>query len=185
MKIIFYRTLLKHFDGITPSEKILYSFLVSKSISRIDDVYNKDGSTVDMELLYDYLHDNNYYCELCVINNTKISKHLHQTRKTVITGINNLKKLGYIGDDWIHIDRHIVENGYFTLENIDKIKGDLLIFYSFIRDKSLKYGYHIDTYKRGLSQQIFKSKTSVTKMLQRLYKIGLVERLNDGRLFIK
>ena len=109
---------------------------------------------------------------------------LHQTRKTVIEGLKHLKELNLIGDNWIFLKKELVCGGYFELTRLDILKGELLIFYSFLKDKSARYGYCIDTFKAKIGEQIGKSKIAVTKLLNRLYDIGLAKRLDNGKLLI-
>lgn len=90
-----------------------------------------------------------------------------------------------IDGDSILIDRGFIDEGYFELDTESGTKGELLIFYSFLKDKSSRYGYCIDTFKCKLAEQSDKSTISVKKMLNKLYKIGLIERMVDGKLKIK
>ena len=87
MKIVFYKTLLTRGRNITPTERIVYSFLVSKSITYFSDLFDSDGSC-------------------------------------------------------------------------------------------------IDTYKSVLAEQFATTKIAITKLLNRLYELGLVERLENGKLQI-
>lgn len=169
---------------MTPSGKILYSFLVSKSITRLDCIFNIDGLEIDYDNLCMYLEENNNMIDLCELNHSKIAKELGQTRKTVIEGIKHLKELNIIGDDCIFLTKELISGGYFELTKMDILKGELLIFYSFLKDKSAKYGYCIDTFKSKIGNQIGKSKIAVTKLLNRLYDIGLAKRLDNGKLLI-
>lgn len=182
MKIVFYKTLLKRAKNITPSERILYSFLVSKCISRIDCVFSTDGTEINLECLYEVLDDNDNTIDLCDLNHTKIANEIKQDRKTVIDGLRHLEELGYIGDSWIYVNKELVEHGYFELHHAELLKGELLIFYSYLLDKSKIYGYCIDTYKSKLAELFGKSKVAITKLLYRLYDIGLAQRLENGEL---
>lgn len=185
MKIVFYRSLLNRGKNITPSERILYSFLVAKSISRLDQIFESNGVTLNTEELVYQIKENNNRLDICNINHSKIATELHQTRKTVIDGMRHLQQLGFIGDMWIYVNQYLIENGYFELLHSDILKGELLIFYSYLRDKSAKYGYCIDTYKNMMAECFGKSKVAITKLLNRLYESGLAERLDNGKLLIK
>lgn len=184
MKIVFYRTLLNRARNITPSERILYSFLVAKSISRLNDIFEKDGEKLDVEELMMQIKDNNNTIDLCEVSHSKISKELSQTRKTIIAGMNHLKELDYIGDDWVYVNEHLLEHGYFELKHREILTGELLIFYSYLCDKSQNYDYCIDTYKAKIGEQIGKTKIAITKYINRLSCIGLVKRLENGKLKI-
>lgn len=184
MKIVFYRTLLNKARNITPSERILYSFLVAKSISNLNDIFEKDGEKLDVDELVTQIKENNNTIELCKINHSKIAKELSQTRKTIIVGMNRLKELGYIGENWVYVNEQLLEQGYFELEHKEILTGELLIFYSYLYDKSQRYDYCIDTHKAKIAEQIGKTKIAVTKYLNRLYDMGLVKRLGNGKLYV-
>ena len=186
MKIIFYRTLLHRAKNITPSERILYSFLVAKSISRLESIFDADGQCLNLDELMVQLKDYKKRVAICELNHSKIASELNQTRKTVINGLKHLTELGYIGKDWIYINEVLIRHGYFELHHTDILTGELLIFYSYLRDKSAKYNCCIDTFKVKLGEQIGdKSKIAITKYLNRLYKLELAERLDNGKLLIK
>ena len=78
MKVIYYRALIKGTNKLTPDEKILYSFLVSKSITDCNDLFNSDGLTINKDALYDC----DDYIELKEMNNSKISRELGITRQS-------------------------------------------------------------------------------------------------------
>ena len=79
---------------------------------------------------------------------------------------------------------HSREHGYFELIKNEHLKGDLLIFYSYLLDKSKRYGYCIDPYTYKLAEETGKTETAITKLLNRLYRLGLAERLENGKLKI-
>ena len=74
-----------------------------------------------------------------------------------------------------------ISKGYFNLI-IDKgISGDLMVFYSYLRNKAKKY-YEIDTYSCRLAAIFGKSKSCISNYLHRLYELGLAARLVNGKL---
>lgn len=184
MKVVFYRTLLKKARNITPTEKIIYSFLVSKSITRMDCVFESDGDKINLEELIFQIKENNYHCDICDVNHSKLATELHMTRTTIINGMKHLRELGYIGDDWVYINIELIKHGYFVLEKGERLTGELLIFYSYLCDKSANYDYIIDTFKNKLALELNKSKIAITKLLNRLYEKKLAKRLSDGKLQI-
>lgn len=183
MKIVFYRTLLTRARNLTSIERIMYSFLISKSITYLDEVFYQDGSCINMDKLHDYIYENNYI-DLYPISLRKISKELNIALQTVVNGLQKLRNNRYIKDNRIYVNEELLEKGYFELYVNKKIKGELLIFYSYIKQKSFKYKGCIDTYKRKLAQDLGTTKTAITKLLNRLYKSGLAKRLENGKLLI-
>lgn len=112
-------------------------------------------------------------------NNKRLSEILNINRKTVISSMKKIKELRLIEQK-----SYIFSGGYFELTKLDILKGDLLIFYSFLKDKSSRYGYCIDTFKAKIGEQTEKSKIAITKLLNRLYEKKLAKRLSDGKLQI-
>lgn len=183
MKIIFYKTLLTKEKDLTPTERIIYSFLVSKSITLISELFDSDGTCLNVIELYSLVDDDNWI-DLYHINNTQISQILNIARKTVTRSIEKLKSHGYIQGDYIHVTKELLENGYFELQRLDILTGELAIFYSFIKHKSLLFGGSIDTYKTRLAECLATTKVAITKLLNRLYALNLAKRLSNGKLMI-
>lgn len=188
MKVVYYRILLTRANNLSPNEKIIYSFLVAKSIETIDEVFDYDGQTLRTDDLYRVFEGQRNRIKLVEINHCRLSRELNITRPTIIKSIHNLITLDFIreinGELWIYACRELVEGGFFELSNIDKLCGELLVFYSYLKDKSKDYGYCIDTYKCKLAEKLGKTITSITKLLNRLYKIGLAKRTADNKLLI-
>lgn len=112
-------------------------------------------------------------------NNTEIAKTLSISRKTVIVAIKKIKELGLIENKEL-----IMQHGFFILEKEDRLTGELLVFYSYLRDKSAKYNYQLDTFKSKFMEEFGKSKVAITKLLNRLYEENLAKRLDNGKLQI-
>lgn len=183
MKIIFYKSLFDVGDKLTPTEKIVYSFLVSKSIPLIDSVFESDGVSIDTYSLYSEL-DNSPWIEMYNISIRKMAEALHITPQTVITSMRKLRVGRFIRGDNIYVSRQILEQGYFELHRIEDLTGQQLIFYSFIKYKSRKYGGCIDTFRSKLAEQFGVSPYSIKQYLAKLHKMGFVRRLEDGKLQI-
>lgn len=188
MKVVYYRILLTRANNLSPNEKILYSFLVSKSIESIEDIFDYDGQTIRIFDLYRILEKQHNRIKLAEINHCKLSRILNITRQTIINSLHNLIELDFIreinGCLWIYASREMVDCGFFELSNIDKLSGELLIFYSYLKDKSKKYDYCIDTYKSKIAEKLCKTTIAITKLLNRLYKLGLAKRLSNNKLLI-
>jgi predicted transcriptional regulator len=167
----------------------MYSFLVAKSIERLEQVFLPNGQEICKDVLSDYIDDGKQHIQLVEIKQSKMSKELNMSLPTIINGLKNLMAKGYIstnvyGEDCIYINNELIEHGYFELIHSDMLCGELLIFYSFLLDKSKKYGYCIDTYKSKIAEELGKTKVAITKMLNRLYSVALAKRLPDGKLKI-
>ena len=188
MTIIFYRTLLKGVKNLTADEKILYSFLVSKSITDYGEFFDRDGQCLNREILVDFI-GNSYNLKIKEINNTQVAKALCISRQSVINLKQTLFNKGFIRYDdndnlCLFVSNVLFKYGYFELVGREKLKGELLIFYSYLLQKSKRYRYCIDTYKCKLAEELGKTTTAITKLLNRLYKLDLAKRLDNGKLKI-
>lgn len=150
----------------------------------MDDAFAFDGKRLNCDAL-EYVFSDDSYVPMSYFSINTLSSILGISRRCIIDSLNMLKLMRIIQGEDIFIDRGFIDEGYFELDTESGTKGELLIFYSFLKDKSSRYGYCIDTFKCKLAEQSDKSTVSVKKMLNRLYKIGLIERMNDGKLKIK
>lgn len=183
MKIVYYRTLLIEDYSLTPTERIVYSFLVSKSVVLLSEFFDVDGVCYNMSALYESLEENQWL-ELPVINNSKISVELNISRRTVIRSIKSLEEKGLLRHDCVFVDKKLLERGYIELIHSDILTGELLIFYSYLKDRSRNYCGVIDTYKDKLAECLCTTKTAITKLLNRLYALKLAKRLKNGKLLV-
>lgn len=182
MKIVFYKTFISSFDDLLPSEKIVYSFLISKSIFSIEDVFDKEGECLDEEVLSHIEYGN--FVELYKITNSALSKILNMSRRNVIRIHNSLIDKRYIANDNIFISKEILEKGFFELYPNNNLSSELLIFYSFLKDKSKYFGGTIDTFKMKLAEEFNTTIISIKKMLNKLYKFNLIRRTENNKLLV-
>lgn len=181
MKHIFYKSLLG-VDSLTPIEKIIYSFLVYKSLPLIDEVMRGgDENPFDLDILESALSVNDYF-PLYSISYRKLSKIFGISLQTTFDSIRKLKSHHLIIDDEIYIRYALVKGGYFPLYVEEGLKGELLIFYSYLKTKADKYGGSIDTFKYKLAEEFCSTKIAITNLLNRLYRKGYAERLDNGKL---
>lgn len=189
MKVIFYRTLLNRAKNLMPNEKIMYSFLVSKSLSQTGWAFNEKERKLDKEALSYFFRNLGNWVPMCNITKAKMSKELCIGINTVTRNFCNLEKYGYIKNDgtnwWVFVNWELLSNGYFELYHLDKLKGDLAIFFAYIADKGSRHNYNIDTWKTQMAKDLDKTKLAITKLLNRLYRLDLAKRLDNGRLLVK
>lgn len=183
MKIVFYKTLLKRAKDLTPTEKIIYSFLVSKSITLIPDFFNSDGTCLNIDEVYDYA-DDTHWIDLFSISIRKMANELNITQPTVINGMKKLRKLNYINGEYIFVSKELLINGYFELHRLDILSGQVLIFYSYIKHKAEMFGNSIDTFRSKLAETLGIKIYSINQYLAKLYKLNLIKRLENGKLMI-
>ena len=179
--VILYKSLLKAGDLLTPNDKIVYSYLIFKSIPLIDSAFSKDGSELDVESINDAL-DVDGWIELKKISYRKLAEQLSISPRCVISSLQKLKSLNLITDDEIRA-KDVMKDGYFELYKPRKeLRNELLIFYSYLKNKAIYFGGMIDTFKYKLAEDYGTTKIGITNLLNRLYKLGLAERLPNGKL---
>lgn len=184
MKHVFYRELLAE-TVYTPTEKIIYSFLIYKSIPLIDCAFTSDGTELDYQLIEESLDDDENVA-MYKISQRNLAKVLGISAKSVY---NSLEALYFYGDinkeeNTIRISKELFKGKHFPLLLDSGLKGELLIFYSYLKNKSEYFGGTIDTFKYKLAEEFHTTKIAVTNMLNRLYGKGFAERLNNGKLKI-
>ena len=183
MKKIFYKTLLSENVGLTYNERILYSFLVSKSVSNLDAIWSSGEHRLNTDILEDVLSENPYI-PICKMEYGFLSQELNMAFQSAINGVRKLQLLKLIIDDTIFVDIKTIRGGYFELVYMPSLKTETLIFYSYLKDKASKYGGIIDTFKWKLANETGVSKVVIKKLFNRLYKLGLIKRLKDNKLQI-
>ena len=113
MKVIFYRTLLTRAKNLTPNEKILYSFLVYKSLCQTDWAF-KDGK-LDKEALSFYFRNLGHWVPMCNTSKTKMARNLCITNNPVSTSFSKFEKYGYVKFDgsywWVFVNWELLSNG--------------------------------------------------------------------------
>nr|DAW10738.1 MAG TPA: hypothetical protein [Caudoviricetes sp.] len=184
MKMMFYQELLSEME-YTPNEKIIYSFLIYKSITLIDCAFTSDGTELDYNEIVNTLEWDNVVT-MYSISQRKLANALGIANKSVF---NALKTLDYYSDinlkqSLIKIQPKIIKGKFFPLLLESGLKGELLIFYSYLKHKSEYFGGTIDTFKYKLAEEFHTTKIAVTNMLNRLYRKGFAERLENGKLKI-
>lgn len=161
---VIYRSIMSD-DNFKPNERILYSIFSAYA-------------------LYQNKHNNNNWYEYKVENVRKFCRELNITSQTFYRTQKDLCEKDLIRGNLIYIPKSLTEKGFIKLQGYDKTGGLLLIFYSYLKDKSNKYGGTIDTYKTKLAECLDTTKIAITKLLNRLYALNLAKRLNNGKLMI-
>lgn len=184
MKKIFYRALIGEMGNLTPNEAIMYSFLVSKSISCLgSDIFDSNGK-LNVYDLQEYLKDNNVRVNLAEFTYKQLSKELNISFQSAMNGIKTLNDSGFIIKNKIFAPPELVEKGYFEIPEIPNLKGLSLIFYSFLKDRANIHGGYIDAYRYKIAELFHVSEPMVKKLLSNLYKLNIIERLENGKLKI-
>ena len=185
MYYVFYRNLLSDHkvEMLTPNQKIVYSYAISKSIIKIKDLFNKDGECIDMSY-FDFSECNNNVIELDfeVKSWGKLANDLGISRRSMIDIKTSLSTYGFIDDNRVYFDKCILSSGYFRLIFGCGLSKMLLILYSWLYEKSKSFDFTIDTYEWCIAKQFNLSLSNIENMISRLSKKGYVTRLfnSDG-----
>ena len=167
---------------------IVYSYLIAKSYYHIPDAYI--NGAFDFGKIREHIRKHEGKCKFAFpkIPIRKISKELGITNHTVCYSLQLLKECGLLSSDdtnyqILYVDG-IMDKGFFKLQKESGLNGKLLIFYSYIKNKSEQFGGQIDTYKWKLAEELKTTKIAITNMLNRLYKLKLAKRLSNGNLIV-
>ena len=184
-RYVFYRNLLSDHkvEMLTPNQKIVYSYAISKAIIKITDLFNKDGEGIDMSY-FDFAECNNNVIELDfeVKNWGKLANDLGISRRSMIDIKTSLSTYGFIDDNRVYFHRDILSNGYFRLMCGCGLSKMLLILYSWLYEKSKSFDFTVDTYEWHIAKQFNLSLSNIENMMSRLSQKGYVTRLfnSDG-----
>ena len=190
MKIVFFRQLLV--DEVTrkwtSAQQMVYSHLLSQSILRLDCVFEIDGMTINQEAIEVSIDDDGQI-DMADYKVDSISELLNLSKQTVYDSILFLRRLNYITDIFITCRLDIVNHGYFELLTDTGLTKGLLVFYSWLHDKSVAYGGIIDAFSYKLGETFGEKDTNIRMMLSRLAEKGYVKRIKSedkryGKLII-
>ena len=178
MKIIFYRALLNNRRGLTANDLIYYSFLVSKSIAIIDGVFSVDGK-LNVDVMNELI-GNAPFQMMATFTIDEVSKNTGISKSAVSLCKKRLIDSGLIKGELIKITSDIVNGGYFPLLAMDKLKGELLIFYSFLKSVSANYKYiiNLNKYNIAVNYGWTDKSLSVKQLVFRLKSMGLIAKRN-------
>ena len=185
MYYVIYRKLLSDtkWGMMTPNQKIVYSYAISKSIIKITDLFNKDGEGIDISLL-DFAEGKNNVIslEFELKNWSKLANDLGISRRSMTDIKTSLSSYGFVTDNRVYFDKDILSSGYFRLICGCGLSKMLLILYSWLYEKSKSFDFTIDTYEWHIAKQFNISLSNIENMVSRLSQKGYVTRLfnSDG-----
>lgn len=198
MKIVFFRQLLLDdaTNELTASQQIVYSFLLSQSILKLDGIFHEGEASIDYVTVIEEFCDDSSNIELCDYNVTKMSLLLNLSKRSIYDSIEYLRLIGYITDCGIYCTKDIIYHGYFELKIDTGLTKQLLIFYSWLYEKAYSiidnrcyYGV-IDTFSYKIAEMYGTNEVNIRVMLSRLSDKGFVKRIMTddrryGKLIIK
>ena len=110
----------------------------------------------------------------------EVSKNTGISKSAVSLCKKRLIDSGLIKGELIKITSDIVNGGYFPLLAMDKLKGELLIFYSFLKSVSANYKYiiNLNKYNIAVNYGWTDKSLSVKQLVFRLKSMGLIAKRN-------
>lgn len=176
--IIFYRALLNDRRGLTANDLIYYSFLVSKSIAIIDGMFSVDGK-LNVDVMNELISDVPFQM-MATFTIDELSKNTGISKSAISLCKKRLIDVGLMKGDMIKITSDIVNGGYFPLLAMDRLKGELLIFYSFLKSVSANYKYiiNLNKYNIAVNYGWTDKSLSIKQLVFRLRNMGLIAKRN-------
>ena len=179
MKIVFFRQLLldettRHWSA---AQQIVYSYLLSQSILRLDSVFHADGTNIDFVEVIEEYRDEDGEIDLCDYKIDKMVVLLHLSKRNIYDSLNFLRSTKYIHDDFIYCPKEIICHGYFELKIETGLTKQLLIFYSWLYERGQPYNGVIDTFSYKMAETLGTNDTNIRVMLSRLSEKGFVKRI--------
>lgn len=184
MKNVFYTCLFREETLSEPTDKIIYSYLVYKSLASFDCAFDHDGNFV-----YEEVKEQLQYQEsigFLKISNYKIAKDLSLSISTVTSSLKRIEDAGLFESDdeyfYLAYTDEIKESKYFLLCQDSGLKGDKLIYYSYLKSKSEYYGGVVPQKDYIQYREMNISRKYYQKIICELKKLGIAERLPNGKL---
>ena len=181
MKIIFYKSLLQDRLGLTPTERICYSYLVSKSFLDMSDSFEFDGL---VNVTSTGIMNDGEYIPMRKTPIQKMADDLKVSKRVISYALKKLSECKFIDNDMILVQGGLTTHGYFQLDLNTGLTGELLIFYSYLKDVSKTYNGEINTRKFVIEERMNTTKIAVKKLLLKLYARGLAEKIEKYKLTI-
>lgn len=189
-RLIYYKRLFAYRQRQSASERIVYSFLVYNAICEMDDVWDKETGKYNQDVMQsidDYIQIPIYFLnERHEVKVNALAKQLGLGKATISRIIERFKTNGIISHGRYIRHDGIYKDGYFTLSTNEKLSGELLIFYSWLLDLTKeKETKAIYSSMIRLGELYNGKMEEIRDYLQRLKKLGLVERDEYKRLILK
>lgn len=183
MNAVFYTCLFGNNNLPEINDKIIYSYLVYKSISEIESVFDYEGN-FNQEALMEYFEEYNHLA-LCEISPYRISKDLSLSINTVKSRLRYLIQFKILDcNNNLCIFPEIKDSAYFKLEMETGLKGNDLVVYSFLLGKAERFHGKITTYNGIQCKELGMSKKNYEKVLCSLSRKKLIYRDKNNALSI-
>ena len=154
---------------MTAMDKIVYSQILYRSLWDSNASFTKDG---DFSLSY-YLEDNDGWVDIGWSVDESLAKELNISRRQYYQSKKNLQDSGYISKDGVLLLDGVTDT-FFELKVNSGMRGLSLIVYSYLFNKTRKYGW-VDKYHKAIAKELNITERGLQQILAKLIKCGLVQ----------
>lgn len=182
--MVYYKYLFHNMRELSPNEGLVYSTLLSHSLMEsenflLDGTFSNDRAKL-------FAEDNGGYIDYQPLSTRQIMNRTDFSFPTVKKIVENLKDKHIIGKDFILCPPELLDGGYLKVPKGTKLKGQQLLFYSYIIDLCSRYGGATDKWAYRMKEDCnLTSEDNVYFIIKQLKEKGFLERLSDRRLKIK
>ena len=158
---------------MTAMDSIVYSQILYRSLWDTNASFTQDG---EFSLSY-HQEEGGGYVELGWSVNESLAKELNISRRQYYQSRKNLQDAGYISKDGVLLLDGVTDT-FFELKVGCGMRGMALIAYSYLANKTEKYGW-VDKYHKAIAEDLHITERGLQKILAKLIKWRLVET-KDG-----
>ena len=185
--MVYFKYLFQHMEDLSPNEGLVYSELLFHSLTSNSDFLTGELLYVDAakQVMRNYRdlgwnEDITYY----PMNTKLLMKNTEMTFPTIKKILRSIEEKGYISESYIRCSLEIIQAGYIKIPHNTTLKGRQLIFYAFLLDRSYRHNSTVDTWAYRFKELCGVEEGNVYFLINKLKSLGLVERLEDGKLKI-
>lgn len=174
MKSVLYPGILGE-SNLTATDKIVYSQILYRSLWDNSTSFTVDGNFSISE----YTDYSDGYVPLSWSATSYIHYTVNISERQFFRSKKNLIDYGYMDSESIKLLDGITDT-FFTLKTDTGLSGLRLIVYSYLADKTEKYGW-VDKYRDAMAKELHLSENVLVNCLTYLHNAGFIERKRKVR----
>lgn len=182
---MFYTELLKKkYCAFTITDKMLYSFYVSKGCLNAITEYNFRNKNEPISVA-GIASENDYFLPIPFVHSYKLQEYLKSSKGSIYNAKTHLERMAFdkdfflIMDNCIYIIPDLLEKGMFELVNCS-LKGEDWVFYSYLMSLCRMYNsYVINMSNVAIANKIEITEPDVNWRILSLTRKGYICRLKD------
>lgn len=191
MKIRFYRYLFQNMKELTPTEKVVYSYVLSHSIA-LEPMFYDDERHICKQYIVEFLEEKiaigaRSRVKRYKLSQSKIAKDLGMSRNTVKAVMDSLYEKYTVTDSTIDCPIELINTGYVECDT--DLSGKQLVLYLYLKDRSQpNHGIITSwakTFYQVLGESLQVSEKGIYDLLAALEGKQLIEYLGGSKRKIK